>query len=194
MVNLLVIANVVKGVASHNPFQLLKACGAVGQTAIAFGGFVAITSHVVDYFSANRVIERNHAKAARDIKSFDLKFKVAVSKGASKYLEKLVDAELAIDLELDDSETPIGMRVPYKYSRQARQDMKYPGYSADNKRVAVDKIRRLMVEDGLRPSQISQYLPLAATLTFVKSMHEVIAESVEGVLKNTDRWDSSTVK
>jgi len=188
------ILRLAKGIASHNPFNVLDTSRHVLSNGLVLGGVLAIGAAIHNYYSIDNQIKRNEKLASSSIKSYDLHLKLEISRRAGKYLEKLVDAELAIGLELDDTEPLSGLRVPYKYSRQARISMKYPGYSDDNRRVACDKIHRMMVEDGLSQSQILQHHSMAVTLTFVKDVHEMIGESFERVIKNTDRWDSRTCK
>lgn len=52
----------------------------------------------------------------------------------------------------------------------------YPKLSDDNRMAACDYIRKRMVEDKLRPSQMARMLPSAVALTFVRDTFEIEAD------------------
>lgn len=70
-------------------------------------------------------------------------------------------------------------KAAYQWSRRARMANNYPSLSAANKLVVGDWLRRAMVEAHVRPSQMIRLLPVAITLTFIKSKLERVMADCE---------------
>lgn len=73
-------------------------------------------------------------------------------------------------------------RAAYRWSRRARIHFNMPTHSPSNKIIVSDWLRKLMMEEHVRPGQLLVLLPAAVMLTFVKSRYEREVDLVEDVL------------
>lgn len=107
---------------------------------------------------------------------------IVIVKEVSTYLRDLDHVEVVtmldaadtdLDDALDDRDGPFDMwRAAYRWSRRARMEKNYPSLTPANRIVVSDWLRKKMVEEHVRPSQMVRLLPVAISLTFVRSTME----------------------
>lgn len=166
-------------------FTAIKCLAALSQGAarvIKVGTALAV-SHAVatqalKYCSIPAQVDRNIQRGSDMLKSYDLQMKLEISKRSKNFVEKLALAELEDDDNSEALEELLGnvTKRVYCYSREARMKFNYPKLSEDNRMAACDYIRKRMVEDKLRPSQMARMLPSAVALTFVRDTYEIEAD------------------
>jgi hypothetical protein len=193
MMGIFKVVSLVTRVASHLPVVRVIDNVVSGAFVAVAGGLLA--KMILDSHALEWQINRNHAKAAKVINSYDLRLKFEFSKRSKVYLEQLALSELEEGLDIENlEESATGLRVAFKYSRRARLELRKPSYSAENESIVHDRVYKMMKEDGLRPSQIIRHLHKAVTLTFVRDIYELEDDSLRKVLRQTDRWDASARK